>query len=101
MSFQEYLDQCQKILAAHEDVLAVYQRAYTPNRPVICLDEIQKALRSIWLNVSYPSYADKACERGFQILKPYAKRQPLGKQTAIKDKLELTGSSRQMMLVSS
>jgi transposase len=29
-----------------EDVLTVYQRAYTPNRPVICLDEIQKALRS-------------------------------------------------------
>lgn len=29
-----------------EDVLAVYQRPYTPQYPVICLDEIQKALRS-------------------------------------------------------
>ena len=29
-----------------EDVLAVYGRPYDPKRPVICLDEIQKALRS-------------------------------------------------------
>lgn len=29
-----------------EDVLSVYQRPYDPKRPVICLDEIQKALRS-------------------------------------------------------
>ena len=29
-----------------EDVLAVYQRAYDPKRPQVCLDEIQKALRS-------------------------------------------------------
>ena len=29
-----------------EDVLAVYQRPYDPKHPVICLDEIQKALRS-------------------------------------------------------
>lgn len=29
-----------------EDVLSVYHRAYDPNRPIICLDEIQKALRS-------------------------------------------------------
>lgn len=29
-----------------EDVLAVYQRPYDPKRPQVCLDEIQKALRS-------------------------------------------------------
>lgn len=29
-----------------EDVLALYQRFYNPKQPVICLDEIQKALRS-------------------------------------------------------
>jgi hypothetical protein len=29
-----------------EDVLAVYQRPYDPTRPQVCLDEIQKALRS-------------------------------------------------------
>lgn len=29
-----------------EDVLAVYQRPYDANRPQVCLDEIQKALRS-------------------------------------------------------
>ena len=29
-----------------EDVLAVYQRPYDPKHPVICLDEIQKTLRS-------------------------------------------------------
>lgn len=29
-----------------EDVLAVYQRPYDPQRPQVCLDEIQKALRS-------------------------------------------------------
>lgn len=29
-----------------EDVLAVYQRPYNPWRPQVCLDEIQKALRS-------------------------------------------------------
>lgn len=29
-----------------EDVLAVYQRPYNPKRPQVCLDEIQKALRS-------------------------------------------------------
>jgi len=28
-----------------EDVLAVYQRPYDPQRPQVCLDEIQKALR--------------------------------------------------------
>lgn len=29
-----------------EDVLAVYQRPYDPQRPLVCFDEIQKALRS-------------------------------------------------------
>lgn len=29
-----------------EDVLSVYQRPYDPKRPVVCLDEIQKTLRS-------------------------------------------------------
>jgi hypothetical protein len=29
-----------------EDVLSVYQRPYDPRRPQVCLDEIQKALRS-------------------------------------------------------
>jgi DDE superfamily endonuclease len=29
-----------------EDVLAVYQRPYDPRRPQVCLDEIQKTLRS-------------------------------------------------------
>jgi hypothetical protein len=29
-----------------EDVLAVYQRPYDPQRPQVCLDEIQKVLRS-------------------------------------------------------
>lgn len=29
-----------------EDVLAVYQRVYNPKRPVICLDETSKVLRS-------------------------------------------------------
>lgn len=29
-----------------EDVLSVYQRPYNPRRPQVCLDEIQKALRS-------------------------------------------------------
>lgn len=29
-----------------EDVLSVYQRPYDPKRPQVCLDEIQKALRS-------------------------------------------------------
>ena len=29
-----------------EDVLAVYQRPYNPQQPVICLDEIEKALRA-------------------------------------------------------
>jgi hypothetical protein len=29
-----------------EDVLAVYQRPYEPLRPMVCFDEIQKALRS-------------------------------------------------------
>ena len=29
-----------------EDVLAVYQRPYDPLRPMVCFDEIQKALRS-------------------------------------------------------
>src|SRR5690606_21916219 len=29
-----------------EDVLDVYQRPYNPKRPQVCLDEIQKALRS-------------------------------------------------------
>lgn len=29
-----------------EDVLCVYQRPYDPQRPVVCLDEIEKALRS-------------------------------------------------------
>ena len=29
-----------------EDVLAVYQQAYNPQRPVVCLDEIAKNLRS-------------------------------------------------------
>lgn len=29
-----------------EDVLAVYQRSYDPNRPVICLDDTSKVLRS-------------------------------------------------------
>jgi len=29
-----------------EDVLAVYQRAYDPKRPVVCLDETSKVLRS-------------------------------------------------------
>lgn len=29
-----------------EDVLSVYQRAYDPQRPQVCLDEIQKTLRS-------------------------------------------------------
>ena len=29
-----------------EDVLTVYQRPYDPKRPQVCLDEIQKALRS-------------------------------------------------------
>lgn len=29
-----------------EDVLAVYQRPYNPKRPVICLDEMSKVLRS-------------------------------------------------------
>lgn len=35
-----------RFVAKMEDVLAVYQRPYDPKRPVICLDEIQKALRS-------------------------------------------------------
>jgi transposase len=29
-----------------EDVLAVYQRPYDPKRPVVCLDELSKVLRS-------------------------------------------------------
>ena len=29
-----------------EDVLSVYQRPYDPKRPQVCLDEIQKALRT-------------------------------------------------------
>lgn len=29
-----------------EDVLAVYQRPYDPQRPMVCFDEIQKTLRS-------------------------------------------------------
>ena len=29
-----------------EDVLAVYQRPYDPQRPVVCLDELSKVLRS-------------------------------------------------------
>jgi transposase len=35
-----------RFVAKMEDVLAVYQRPYDPMHPVICLDEIQKALRS-------------------------------------------------------
>ena len=35
-----------RFVAKMEDVLAVYQRPYDPQRPMVCLDEIQKALRS-------------------------------------------------------
>jgi transposase len=35
-----------RFVAKMEDVLAVYQRPYNPHQPVICLDEIEKALRS-------------------------------------------------------
>jgi hypothetical protein len=35
-----------RFVAKMEDVLAVYQRPYDSMHPVICLDEIQKALRS-------------------------------------------------------
>jgi hypothetical protein len=35
-----------RFVAKMEDVLAVYQRPYNPQQPVICLDEIEKALRS-------------------------------------------------------
>lgn len=35
-----------RFVAKMEDVLAVYQRPYDPKRPQVCLDEIQKALRS-------------------------------------------------------
>jgi hypothetical protein len=35
-----------RFVAKMEDVLSVYQRAYDPKRPQVCLDEIQKALRS-------------------------------------------------------
>ena len=35
-----------RCVAKMEDVLAVYQRPYNPKQPVICLDEIEKALRS-------------------------------------------------------
>lgn len=34
-----------RFVAKMEDVLEVYQRPYDPKRPVVCLDEIQKALR--------------------------------------------------------
>ena len=33
-------------VAKMEDVLAVYQRPYDPQRPVVCLDETSKALRA-------------------------------------------------------
>ena len=35
-----------RFVAKMEDVLAVYQRPYDPRQPQVCLDEIQKALRS-------------------------------------------------------
>lgn len=35
-----------RFVAKMEDVLTVYQRPYDPKRPVVCLDEIQKLLRS-------------------------------------------------------
>lgn len=35
-----------RFVAKMEDVLSVYQRPYDPRRPQVCLDEIQKALRS-------------------------------------------------------
>lgn len=35
-----------RFVAKMEDVLDVYQRPYNPKRPQVCLDEIQKALRS-------------------------------------------------------
>lgn len=35
-----------RFVAKMEDVLSVYKRAYDPKRPMVCIDEIQKALRS-------------------------------------------------------
>lgn len=35
-----------RFVAKMEDVLAVYERPYDPKRPMVCLDEIQQALRS-------------------------------------------------------
>jgi hypothetical protein len=35
-----------RFVAKMEDVLSVYQRPYDPKRPQVCLDEIQKVLRS-------------------------------------------------------
>jgi hypothetical protein len=35
-----------RFVAKMEDVLAVYQRPYDPQHPVVCLDEIQQAFRS-------------------------------------------------------
>ena len=35
-----------RFVAKMEDVLSVYQRRYDPRRPQVCVDEIQKALRS-------------------------------------------------------
>jgi transposase len=35
-----------RFVAKMEDVLSVYERPYDPKRPMVCLDEIQKALRS-------------------------------------------------------
>ncbi len=37
---------CARFVANMEDVLSVYQRRYDPKRPQVCLDEIQKALRT-------------------------------------------------------
>jgi hypothetical protein len=55
-------------VAKMEDVLAVYQRPYDPKRPQVCVDEIQKTLRStprgaIALSPGQPRREDYEYER--------------------------------------
>jgi hypothetical protein len=52
-----------------EDVLSVYQRPYDPKRPQVCLDEIQKTLRSTPRG-ELPMTPGKPCRQDYE----YARR---------------------------
>jgi hypothetical protein len=57
-----------RFVAKMEDVLSVYEQPYDPKRPMVCLDEIQKALRStprgeIPLEIGKPTREDYEYQR--------------------------------------